>query len=197
MVPSAMEGGRRCPLVIRTCSSSQCLARTARLLPDGLPTTHPETRFIKNKRSCGMYVGRGLFAVAAADFALLASAMRISDEPPYHVPAFVLTHHPRPPLEMKGGTTFHFVTTGIEDALRLAIGAAHGKDVRLGGGVATIRQYLRAGLIDELRLTISPVLLGTGEHLLSAIDTRELGYECVEHTSGRRAAAHVVLRKTT
>ena len=119
------------------------------------------------------------------------------DEPPYHVPAFVLTHHPRPPLEMKGGTTFHFVTTGIEDALRLAIGAAHGKDVRLGGGVATIRQYLRAGLIDELRLTISPVLLGSGEHLLSDIDTRELGYECVEHTSGRRAAAHVVLRKTT
>ena len=117
------------------------------------------------------------------------------DEPPYHTPTFVLTHHARAPQKMKGGTTFYFVTSGIEDALEQAKAAAAGKDVRLGGGVATIRQYLRAGLIDELHLSIAPVLLGTGEHLLAGIDTRALGYECVEHKSGERAAAHVVLKK--
>jgi len=119
------------------------------------------------------------------------------DEPPYHVPTFVLTHHPRAPLEMRGGTVFHFVTDGIESALRQARAAAGGRDVRLGGGVATIRQYLRAALIDELHLTISPVLLGAGEHLLHGIDTRALGYECTQHTPGKRAIAHVVLRKRT
>jgi dihydrofolate reductase len=117
------------------------------------------------------------------------------DEPPYHVPAFVLTHHPRDPVEMKAGTTFYFVTSGIEDALEQARRAAHGKDVRLGGGVATIRQYLKAALIDEMRLSVSPVLLGTGEHLLHDIDSRALGYECVEHKAGERAAAHVTLRR--
>jgi dihydrofolate reductase len=117
------------------------------------------------------------------------------DEPPYHVPAFVLTHHPRAPLTMKGGTVFHFVTDGIHSALEQARDAAAGRDVRLGGGVSTIRQYLRAGLIDELHLAISPVLLGTGEHLLGGIDLRALGYECVDHVAGGRAAAHVILRK--
>ena len=117
------------------------------------------------------------------------------DEPPYHVPAFVLTHHPRAPLEMKGGTTFTFVTGGIHAALEQARDAAGGRDVRLGGGVATIRQYLRAGLIDELNLAISPVLLGTGEHLFHGIDTRALGYECVRHVPGARALAHVTIRK--
>jgi dihydrofolate reductase len=117
------------------------------------------------------------------------------DEPPYHTPVFVLTHHARAPLAMKGGTEFQFVTDGIQAALELAKEAAGDRDVRLGGGVSTIRQYLRAGLIDELRLTISPVLLGTGEHLLGGIDLRALGYECVEHKAGSRAAAHVVLRR--
>ncbi|MCA1581650.1 MAG: dihydrofolate reductase family protein [Acidobacteria bacterium] len=117
------------------------------------------------------------------------------DEPPYHVPVFVLTHHARSPIEMKGGTVFTFVTGGIHAALDEAKEAAAGKDVRLGGGVATIRQYLRARLIDDLHLAISPVLLGTGEHLLQGIDTRALGYECVEHVAGDRAAAHVTLRK--
>ncbi|HEY6147062.1 MAG TPA: dihydrofolate reductase family protein [Thermoanaerobaculia bacterium] len=117
------------------------------------------------------------------------------DEPPYHVPAFVLTHHPRAPLEMKGGTTFTFVTGGIHAALEQARDAAGGRDVRLGGGVATIRQYLRAGLIDELNLAISPVLLGTGEHLFHGIDTRALGYERVRHVPGARAAAHVTIQK--
>jgi len=90
---------------------------------------------------------------------------------------------------------FRFVTDGIHAALQQAKDAADGRDVRLGGGVSTIRQYLRAALIDELHLAISPVLLGTGEHLLKGIDTRALGYECVEHVAGSRAAAHVILRK--
>jgi dihydrofolate reductase len=117
------------------------------------------------------------------------------DEPPYHTPVFVLTHHARAPLAMKGGTAFRFVTDGIHAALERAQEAAGERDVRIGGGVSTIRQYLRAGLVDELRLTISPVLLGTGEHLLGGIDLRALGYECVEHKAGRRAAAHLVLRR--
>jgi dihydrofolate reductase len=117
------------------------------------------------------------------------------EEPPYHTPVFVLTHHARSPLPMKGGTEFRFVTGGIHDALEQARDAAGGLDVRVGGGVSTIRQYLRAKLIDELHLAISPVLLGTGEHLLSGIDMRALGYECVEHFAGARAAAHVTLRK--
>ena len=117
------------------------------------------------------------------------------DEPPYHVPVFVLTHHGRAPVRMKGGTEFRFVTDGIHSALKQAKEAAGGLDVRLGGGVATIRQYLEARLVDELHLVVAPVLLGMGEHLLRGLDLRALGYECVEHTAGERAAAHVVLRK--
>ena len=118
------------------------------------------------------------------------------DEPPYHVPTFVLTHHPRASLALKGGTVFHFVTGGIRAALEQAKDAAAGRDVRLGGGVSTIRQYLQAGLIDDLTLAIAPVLLGAGEHLLGGLDLRALGYECAEHLPGARAVAHVVLRKT-
>jgi dihydrofolate reductase len=117
------------------------------------------------------------------------------EEPPYHVPVFVLTHHARAPFVMKGGTEFRFVTEGIEAALAQAKEAAGDKDVRLGGGVATIRQYLRARLIDELHLAISPVLLGTGEHLLGGLDLRALGYACTKHMAGGRAAAHVILQK--
>lgn len=116
------------------------------------------------------------------------------ENPPYHVPVFVLTHHARAPITMEGGTTFHFVTDGIHAALTRAKEAAQGKDVRLGGGVATIRQYLTAGLIDELHLAISPVLLGRGEHLLAGIDTAALGYQCTGHASSEHAL-HVVLTK--
>jgi dihydrofolate reductase len=116
--------------------------------------------------------------------------------PPYHCPVFVLTHHSRPPLEMEGGTTFHFVTDGIEAALARAREAAAGKDVRLGGGAATVREYLKAGLIDEIHLAIAPVLLGRGEPLLAGIDTVALGYRCTEHASTERAT-HVVLTKAT
>jgi dihydrofolate reductase len=116
------------------------------------------------------------------------------DEPPYHTPVFVLTHHPRPPLTMQGGTTFHFVTEGIDEALKRAKEAAGAKDVRVGGGPATIRQYLRAGLIDEMHLAISPVLLGSGEALFEGIDMIELGYECSKHVT-TAGAQHVVLTK--
>jgi dihydrofolate reductase len=116
------------------------------------------------------------------------------EDPPYHTPVYVLTHHEREPLAMDGGTTFHFVTDGIHAALERAKEAAQGKDVRLGGGVATIRQYLTAGLIDEIHLVISPALLGRGEHLLGGIDTVSLGYKCTEHASSDQAT-HVVLTK--
>ena len=116
------------------------------------------------------------------------------DEPPYHVPVFVLTHHARAPLEMQGGTTFYFVTDGIEAALERARKAAGGKDVRLGGGVSTIRQYLQAGLVDEMHLAIAPVLLGAGEALLTGIDLPALGFKCTEHVP-TALATHVVLSK--
>jgi dihydrofolate reductase len=116
------------------------------------------------------------------------------ENPPYHVPVFVLTQYARPPITMQGGTTFHFVTDGIHAALARAKEAAAGKDVRLGGGVATVRQYLCAGLIDELHLVISPVLLGRGEHLLAGIDAPSLGYRCTERAASERAT-HVVLTK--
>jgi dihydrofolate reductase len=119
------------------------------------------------------------------------------EEPPYHVPVFVLTHHPRAPIEMKGGTTFHFVTEGISAALSRARAAAGDKDVRVGGGVSTVRQYLAARLIDDLHLVVAPVLLGRGEALFAGLDLRALGYTCERHAPGDRAAAHVFLRKTS
>lgn len=116
------------------------------------------------------------------------------DEPPYHTPVFVLTHHPRPPLRMAGGTEFRFVTEGIHAALEQATAAAAGRDIRIGGGVSTVRQYLCARLIDELHLAVRPVLLGTGENLWSGIDVRSLGYECSDYIAGERAT-HIFLRK--
>jgi dihydrofolate reductase len=116
------------------------------------------------------------------------------DNPPYHCDVFVLTHYPRAPLRMDGDTTFHFVTEGIHAALERAKAAAKGRDVRLGGGAATIRQYLSAGLIDEMHVAISPVLLGSGEHLFNGLDLVKLGYRCVEHVQSPEAT-HVVLRK--
>jgi dihydrofolate reductase len=118
------------------------------------------------------------------------------EEPPYHVPTYVLTHHARAPLRMKGGTEFRFVTEGIHAALDQARAAAGGKDVRIGGGVATVRQYLRAGLIDELHLAVRPVLLGAGEALFQDLDLRALGYACERMVAGERAM-HVLIRRNT
>lgn len=116
------------------------------------------------------------------------------EEPPYHVPVFVLTHHARAPLEMKGGTTFYFVTDGIESALKQAKEAAQGKDVRIGGGVATIRQYLAAGAIDELHLAMSPLLLGEGQQLFTGINLHQLGFHVARRVEGE-GATHMILQK--
>jgi len=114
--------------------------------------------------------------------------------PPYHVPVFVLTHHARAPLEMDGGTTFHFVTDGIAAALARARAAAAGQDVRIGGGVSVVRQYLQAGLVDEVHLALTPALLGSGEALLAGIDLRALGFESTRHVATENAL-HVVLTR--
>jgi dihydrofolate reductase len=114
------------------------------------------------------------------------------DDPPYHVPVFVLTHHPRSPVEMKGGTIFHFVTEGIEAALGRAREAAGMKDVLIGGGASVIRQYLQARLIEEMHFAIAPILLGRGEHLFAGIDLPELGYRVLQHAAGE-GATHVVV----
>ena len=116
------------------------------------------------------------------------------DNPPYHVPVFVLTHYKRDPIEMEGGTIFHFVTGGIHDALDQAKAAAGGKDVRVGGGVSTIRQYLKEKLIDELHLAISPVLLGRGENLFAGLDMLKLGYQCTEQVA-TALATHVTIKR--
>lgn len=118
------------------------------------------------------------------------------EEPPYHTPVFVLTHHPRPTLKMAGGTEFVFVTDGIHAALEQAKAAAGNRDVRLGGGVATVRQYLQAGLIDELHLAVRPILLGSGENLWNGLDAHALGYTCTKQVPGERAT-HVFLSKQT
>ena len=114
--------------------------------------------------------------------------------PPYHVPTFVLTHHARPTLEMEGGTRFIFVTDGIQSALDQAKKAAGDRDVRIGGGVSTIRQYLQAGLVDEMHLALSPVLMGKGENLFTGLDLNAMGFKCVERVCSD-LATHVVLRK--
>lgn len=116
------------------------------------------------------------------------------DNPPYHAPTFVLTHHPRPPIAMLGGTTFHFVTGGIDDALLQAREAAGAKDVKIGGGAETVRQYVKAGHVDEIHLALAPVALGRGEPLFDGLDLRALGYRTVEHVATARAT-HVVLAK--
>ncbi|HEY3637599.1 MAG TPA: dihydrofolate reductase family protein [Rhizomicrobium sp.] len=116
------------------------------------------------------------------------------ENPPYHTPVFVLTHHFRPPLVMAGGTIFHFVTGGIEDAFRRAMEAADGKDVRLGGGVATVRQYLEARLVDEMHLAMSSALLGAGENLFAGLDLPKLGYRTVERVT-TETVSHLVIRR--
>ena len=118
------------------------------------------------------------------------------DTPPYHTPVFVLTHHARSPLVMKGGTTFYFVTGGTDEALARARDAAKGGDIRVGGGVATLREYLTARLIDEMHIAISPILLGRGESLLAGIDLPRLGYRCSEHVASPKAM-HVIFSRSS
>jgi dihydrofolate reductase len=116
------------------------------------------------------------------------------EDPVYHCAVFVLTHHARKPLEMKGGTTFHFVTDGIEAALTRAKAAAKDKDVRIGGGASTVRQYLKAGLVDEMHLAVSPLLLGSGEPLLTGLDLLKLGFAQPDHVATAKATHYVLKR---
>ena len=116
------------------------------------------------------------------------------ENPPYHVPVFVLTHHKRAPVEMEGGTVFHFVTEGIEAALERARAAAGEKDIRLGGGVSAIRQSLQAKLVDQMHLAVEPMLLGSGEHLLTGLDLPALGYRCTESVAGEKAVHYIISR---
>jgi dihydrofolate reductase len=146
-------------------------------------------------RNVGAWIlGRNMFSPSRGPWADMGWKGWWGDSPPYHVPTFILTHHARESIEMEGGTTFHFVTGGMHEALERAREAAAGKDVRIGGGPDTIRQYLREGLIDELHIAISPVLLGRGEALFAGVDLRALGYVCVQSV-GTEKATHVVLRR--
>jgi dihydrofolate reductase len=140
-------------------------------------------------------IGRNMFGPVRGPWPDEAWRGWWGEEPPYHTPVFVMTHHARPPLEMAGGTTFHFVSEGPSAALALASEAAGGADVRLGGGVATVRQFLRERLIDSLHLAVAPVLLGSGEALFAGLDVAALGYRCVEHTA-TSAAVHYTLARS-
>ncbi|MEO9163166.1 MAG: dihydrofolate reductase family protein [Casimicrobiaceae bacterium] len=139
-------------------------------------------------------LGRNMFGPIRGPWPDLSWKGWWGDNPPYHVPVFILTHHAHPPVPMEGNTTFHFVTTGIRDALDQARVAANGMDVRIGGGANTIQQYLRAGLIDEIHVAIAPVLLGSGERLFEGVDLRALEYDCVQHAASEKAT-HVVLKR--
>jgi len=141
-------------------------------------------------------IGRNMFGPVRGSWSDESWKGWWGENPPYHTPVFVLTHYSRDPISMAGETTFHFVTEGIHAAVERATAAANGRDIRVGGGVATIQQFLRAGLIDYLHLAISPILLGSGEQLFATIDMLTLGYQCIEHVSTPKAT-HVVLIKRT
>jgi len=158
--------------------------------------TGPDNDFAaRGTENIGAWIlGRNMFGPIRGDWPDDAWKGWWGEEPPYHSDVYVLTHHPRAPLAMKGGTTFHFVTDGIHAALERARKSAGDRDVRVGGGAATIRQYLQARLIDEMHFAISPVLLGSGEPLLSGLDLLALGYQCTKHVN-TPGATHVVLTK--
>ncbi len=154
-----------------------------------------ETFAARAASRCGAWIlGRNMFGPVRGPWPDESWRGWWGESPPYHVPVFVLTHHARPPLVMEGGTTFHFVTEGIHAALDRARVAAGDLDVRIGGGVSTIRQYAAERLIDELHLAIAPVLLGRGESLFGAMSWRGLGYRCVETAAGEKAT-HVILAR--
>jgi dihydrofolate reductase len=161
---------------------------------DGGTTGIDDDFFARSFQNVGAWIfGRNMFGPVRGPWPDSSWKGWWGDSPPFRAPAFVLTHYSRESIPMQGGTTFHFVTDGIHRALERATAAANGKDVCIGG-IATVQQYLRAGLVDELHLAISPVLLGSGEHFFGDIDLVKLGYTCTEHVAGKRAM-HVVLRR--
>lgn len=139
-------------------------------------------------------LGRNMFGPVRGDWPDETWKGWWGNNPPYHAPTFILTHYPRAPIVMEGGTTFHFVTGGIEDALEQAEAAAKGKDIKIGGGVSTVRQYLQAGLIDEMHFAIAPVVLGKGEAMFAGIDLPSLDFRIAAHEATEKAT-HIVLRK--
>jgi dihydrofolate reductase len=167
-----------------------------RMFGKDVETTGPDNDFAaRGMSNSGAWIlGRNMFSPMRGPWQDESWKGWWGDNPPYHVPVFVVTHHARKLLVMEGGTTFHFITGGIQEALTLAKEAAGNKDVRIGGGTAVIRQYLQADLIDEMHLVISPVLLGSGEHLLHGIDLTKLGYRVTEHVTTEKAT-HVVIGK--
>src|SRR4051812_18796989 len=164
---------------------------------DGDGTTGVDDDFAaRGFRNVGAWImGRNMFGPVRGPWLDESWRGWWGENPVYHKPVFVLTNHPRAPLVMEGGTTFHFITEGIRAALERAREAANGMDVRIGGGAATIRQYLRERLIDELHIAISPVLLGAGERLFDGINLPDLGYACTQHVATPRAT-HIVLTRT-
>jgi dihydrofolate reductase len=167
------------------------------LYGDGNGTTGVDDDFAKRGfENLGAWIlGRNMFAPSRGEWPDDDWRGWWGKNPPYHVPVFVLTHHARAPIEMEGGTTFHFVTGGIDETLARAREAAGSRDIRLGGGAATIRQYVRACLVDEMHLAISPVILGSGEHLFQDLDLRALGYRVTEHVPSEKAT-HVVITRS-
>ncbi|MER9647013.1 dihydrofolate reductase family protein [Mesorhizobium sp. M0199] len=162
---------------------------------DGGTTDTDEAFAARSFENVGAWIlGRNMFGPIRGEWPDESWKGWWGDNPPYHVPVFVLTHHQRDPIVMEGGTTFYFVTDGIHSALEKAKAAADGKDVRLGGGVSTIRQYLKEKLIDEMHLAISPVLLGAGESLFAGIDIPKLGYRCSEQVATPKAT-HVIIER--
>lgn len=139
-------------------------------------------------------LGRNMFGPIRGDWPDESWKGWWGDTPPYHAPTFILTHYPRAPIIMKGGTTFHFVSGGIEEALRQAKDAAAGKDIKIGGGVSTARQFIQAGLVDEIHFAISPVVLGRGEAMFAGIDLPALGFQVVASEVTEKAM-HLVLKK--
>jgi dihydrofolate reductase len=158
--------------------------------------TGPDNDFAyRSMEGFGAYIlGRNMFGPIRGEWPDDAWKGWWGDNPPYHAPTFILTHHPRESIVMEGGTTFHFVTEGIDEALRRAREAAGEKDIKIGGGVATARQYIEAGHVDEMHLAIAPVVLGCGEALFAGLDLREMGYRTVRHVPTERAT-HVVLAR--
>lgn len=172
---------------------TQTFQRTV-LGKEGGTTGPDEDMAARSMQDLGAWIlGRNMFAPSRGPWPDDGWKGWWGDEPPYHVPTFILTHHEHDPIVMEGGTTFYFVTEGIHEALERARRAAGSKDIRIGGGAETIRQYLKAGLVDELHLAVSPVLLGSGEPFYEGLDLKELGYECVESIATERAM-HVILR---
>jgi dihydrofolate reductase len=164
---------------------------------DGGATGIDDDFVARGFRNIGAWIiGRNMFGPLRGPWPDNAWKGWWGENPPFHTPVFVLTNHPRASIDMNGGTTFHFVTDGVHAALKRAVDAASGKDVRLGGGVATVRQYLRAGLIDEMHLAMSPILLGSGECLLEGIDAAKLGYQCTEHASTPNTTHFVITKRS-